>query len=107
MKVSVDLCLVPLGVGVSLAPYVAMCQEVIESSGLEHQLGPDGTAIEGDWDAVFACVKACHDELHRLGAPRVYTTLKLNTRTDRHQSFREKVEAVKREQTSRNLEMFG
>ena len=44
MRVSVDLCLVPLGVGVSLAPYVAVCQEVIEASGLEHQLGPDGTA---------------------------------------------------------------
>lgn len=94
MWVSVDLCVVPLGVGVSLAPYVAACQDVIEAAGLEHELGPNGTAIEGDWDAVFACVKACHEAVHRLGAPRIYTTLKVNTRNDRQQSFRDKVTRV-------------
>ncbi|OUX74552.1 thiamine-binding protein [Synechococcus sp. MEDNS5] len=96
MRVSVDLCLVPLGVGVSLAPYVAVCQEVIEASGLEHQLGPDGTAIEGEWDAVFACVKACHERLHQNGVPRIHATLRVNTRIDREQSFRDKVSSVQR-----------
>ena len=96
MRVSVDLCLVPLGVGVSLAPYVWACQEVIKASGLEHQLGPDGTAIEGEWDAVFACVKACHERLHRDGVPRIHATLRVNTRIDREQSFRDKVSSVQR-----------
>ena len=96
MRVSVDLCLVPLGVGVSLAPYVAVCQEVNEASGLEHQLGPDGTAIEGEWDAVFACVKACHERLHQNGVPRIHATLRVNTRIDREQSFRDKVSSVQR-----------
>ena len=50
--------------------------DVIEAAGLGHGLGANGTAIEGPWDEVMACVKACHDELHRLGVPRVYTTLK-------------------------------
>ena len=40
------------------------------------------------------CVRACHAELHGMGAPRLYTTLKLNTRTDRQQSFAEKVASV-------------
>ena len=96
MRVSVDLCLVPLGVGVSLAPYVAVCQEVIEASGREHQLGPDGTAIEGEWEAVFACVKACHERLHQNGVPRIHATLRVNTRIDREQSFRDKVASVQR-----------
>ena len=96
MRVSVDLCLVPLGVGVSLAPYVAVCQEVIEASGLEHQLGPDGTAIEGEWDAVFACVRACHERLHQNGVPRIHATLRVNTRIDREQSFLDKVSSVQR-----------
>ena len=96
MRVSVDLCLVPLGVGVSLAPYVAVCQEVIEASGLEHQLGPDGTAIEGEWEAVFACVKACHERLHQNGVPRIHATLRVNTRIDREQSFLDKVSSVQR-----------
>ena len=94
---SVDLCVVPIGVGVHLSPYVAACQRVIAAAGLAHELGPNGTAIEGPWDEVMACVRACHEEMHRLGVPRVYTTLKLNTRIDVKQSFEEKVTAVQRE----------
>ena len=54
MNVSVDLCVVPVGLEGSLAPWVAICHELISESGLEYELGPNGTAIEGDWDAVFA-----------------------------------------------------
>ena len=42
------------------------------------------------------CVRACHDAMHDMGVPRVYTTLKLNTRIDQHQAFHEKVETVRR-----------
>ena len=42
----------------------------------------------------MACVRACHVELHGMGAARLYTTLKLNTRIDRQQSFAEKVTSV-------------
>ena len=96
MRVSVDLCLVPLGVGVSLGPSIALCQGVIKASGLDHQLGPDGTAIEGEWDEVFSCVKACHEHLHAQGVQRIHATVRVNTRTDRTQSFRDKVDSVRR-----------
>ena len=96
MRVSVDLCLVPLGVGVSLGPSIALCQKVIKDSGLDHQLGPDGTAIEGEWDDVFACVRACHERLHQEGVLRIHATLRVNTRIDRSQSFRDKVNSVHR-----------
>ena len=45
MKVIVDLCVVPIGVGIDLAPYVAACQQVLLQRGLKHQLGPNSTAI--------------------------------------------------------------
>ena len=48
MNVSVDLCVVPVGLEGSLAPWVAICHELIQESGLEYELGPNGTAIEGD-----------------------------------------------------------
>ena len=96
MRVSVDLCLVPLGVGVSLGPSIALCQQVIKDSGLDHQLGPDGTAIEGEWNDVFACVRACHERLHQEGVQRIHATLRVNTRIDRRQSFRDKVNSVQR-----------
>lgn len=96
MRVSVDLCVVPLGVGVSLGPSIALCQEVIQASGLDHQLGPDGTAVEGEWDEVFLCVKACHERLHESGVQRIHATIRVNTRIDRTQSFRDKVDSVSR-----------
>ena len=94
MWVSIDFCLIPIGSGVSLAPFIAACQKVIERAGLIHELGPNGTAIEGDWEEVFKCVQHCHVVVHELGAKRIYTTLKINTRIDRKQSFLEKVESV-------------
>ena len=94
MWVSIDFCLVPIGVGTSLSLFIAVCQKIIEKHNLDYELGPNGTAIEGDWDKVFECVKDCHTEVHRVGANRIYSTLKINTRTDRNHSFREKVSSV-------------
>ena len=58
------------------------------------ELGPNGTAIEGDWDEVFECVRKCHEKIHSKGAPRIYTTMKVNTRTDKEQKFSDKVRSV-------------
>ncbi len=95
MWVSVDLCLIPLGSGESLAPFIAACQRVIAQKDLDYELGANGTSIEGEWEAVFACVKECHDEIHSLGVDRIFTSLRINTRIDKKQSFREKVQKVK------------
>ncbi len=94
MQVIVDLCVVPLGVGVSVSEYVAACQRVIEASGLGYRMHAYGTNIEGPWDAVMAVVKACHERVHAMGAPRITTTLKLGTRTDREQRMDDKVASV-------------
>ena len=94
MHVILDLCLVPLGVGVSVSPYVAECHRVLQEAGLKSQLHAYGTNIEGEWDAVMAAVKRCHERVHPLGAPRNTTTIKLGTRTDRGQTMAEKVKSV-------------
>jgi uncharacterized protein (TIGR00106 family) len=95
MKVLVDLCIVPLGVGISLSPYIAACQRVLTEAGLKISLHSYGTDIEGEWDEVFAAVKRCHETVHEMGAPRITTTIKLGTRTDREQSMEEKIDSVK------------
>ena len=94
MKVIVDLCVVPIGVGVSLSSYVAACEDVLKAAGLKTELHSNGTGIEGEWDDVMAGVKACHEKVHKMGAPRVYTTMKVSTRTDRDQGLEEKVQSV-------------
>ena len=95
MKVLVDLCVVPLGVGVSLSPYVAACQKVLDETGLKTALHSYGTNIEGEWDEVFAAVRRCHEVVHEMGAPRITTTIKLGTRVDRKQSMDDKLRSVK------------
>lgn len=95
MKVIADLCVVPLGVGVSVSEYVAACEKVLQKAGLKIQLHAYGTNIEGEWDKVFAAVKKCHQEIHRMGAPRITTTLKFGTRTDKAQTMADKVQSVK------------
>lgn len=99
MKVIVDLCVVPVGVGVSLSPYIAECQRVLEAAGLKTSLHAYGTNIEGEWDQVMAAVKACHEAVHAMGAPRITTTLKLGTRVDREQSMQDKVNSVLEKRT--------
>ena len=94
MFVSIDFCLVPIGVGTSLSPYIKECKKIIEDYNLTYQLGPNGTAIEGDWEDVFKCVKKCHETIHQKGAPRIYTTIKVNTRIDKLQSFKDKINSV-------------
>ncbi len=94
MKVIVDLCVVPMGVGVSVSTYVAQCERVLREAGLEIQLHANGTNIEGEWDKVFAAIKRCHEAVHEMGAPRITTTIKLGTRTDRSQSMDDKVRSV-------------
>ena len=94
MKVIVDFCLIPLGTGISLSPYIAACQKILQQAGLPHSLHAYGTNIEGDWDAVFTAIKHCHEQVHQMGAPRVSTTLKLGTRIDRDQSMADKVTSV-------------
>lgn len=94
MKVLVDLSIVPLGVGVSLSRYVAACEKVLTEAGLKTALHSYGTNIEGEWDAVFSAIKRCHEVVHAMGAPRITTTIKMGTRTDRHQTMEDKVRSV-------------
>lgn len=94
MHVIVDLCVVPLGVGVSVSHYVAACQEVLEDAGLKTRLHAYGTNIEGEYDEVFAAIRRCHEQIHDMGAPRITTTIKLGSRTDRRQQMEDKIRSV-------------
>jgi uncharacterized protein (TIGR00106 family) len=95
MKVLVDLCVVPIGVGVSLSTYIAECEKILVEAGLKTSLHSYGTNIEGEWDDVFAAIRRCHEKVHAMGAPRISTIIKMGTRTDRDQSMQDKIDSVK------------
>jgi uncharacterized protein (TIGR00106 family) len=94
VKVIADLCVVPIGVGVSVSRYVAACEKVLREAGLTPRLHAYGTNIEGEWDAVFAAIRRCHEVVHAMGAPRISTTIRVGTRTDRPQTMEEKIRSV-------------
>ena len=102
MNVHVDLCVVPLGVGVSVSRYIVACEEILEQFNLSHTLHAYGTNIEGDYDDVFRAIKSCHEKVHEMGAPRISTSIKLGTRVDRAQSLADKVESVESKRQSRS-----
>ena len=94
MHVMIDLCVVPLGVGVSVSKYIAECEKILNKAGLETHLHAYGTNVAGDWEDVFTAVRRCHERVHDLGAPRITTTIKVGTRTDRVQTMDEKIVSV-------------
>lgn len=95
MKVMIDLCVIPIGVGVSLSEYIVTCQKIIREADLVHEMHAYGTNVEGEWDEVFAAVKRCHEAVHAMGAPRITTTIKVGTRVDRPQTLADKVNSVR------------
>ncbi len=94
MHLMIDLCVVPLGVGISVSKYIAECEKILNDAGLETNLHAYGTNVAGDWDNVFTAVRQCHERVHDLGAPRITTTIKVGTRTDRLQTIEEKIVSV-------------
>jgi uncharacterized protein (TIGR00106 family) len=95
MHVIVDFTIVPVGGGISLSPYVAEADRVLAASGLVYELHANGTNVEGEWDAVMAAIRECHERVHAMGVPRIHTDIKLGTRTDRAQTMGDKVRSVK------------
>ena len=94
MKVIADFCIIPMGVGVSVSREVTVCERILRESGLKTHLHAHGTNVEGEWEEVFAALRRCHETLHSMGVPRISTSLRLGTRTDKAQSMEDKVRTV-------------
>ena len=94
MKCIVDICIIPIGIGLSVSKEVAECQKIFKKHNIQSQLHAYGTNLEGEWDEVFAAIKECHETLHAQGTLRISSTLKVGTRTDREQSMQDKIDSV-------------
>jgi uncharacterized protein (TIGR00106 family) len=94
MRVIADVCVVPIGIGVSVSKEIGVCQRIFAEAGLKTKLHAYGTNLEGEWDAVFAAIKRCHEVLHEMGVPRISSSLRFGTRVDREQTMEDKVRSV-------------
>lgn len=96
MHAIVGFTLVPIDAGISVSPYIAAVERVLEDSGLTFEVNCNSTNVEGEWEEVFDAIKRCHEVVHAEGAPRIHTCLQVGTRTDREQRMAEKLESVHR-----------
>ncbi len=95
MKLIADFCIIPLDVSPSLSPYIAECHRIFKAKKLKVLLHGYGTNLEGEWEDVMEAIRLCHERLHEMGAPRISSTVRLGTRTDRDQTIEDKIESVK------------
>jgi uncharacterized protein (TIGR00106 family) len=91
MKAVAEIQVIPLGVGVSVRPWVRRAQTIIAESGLVVQEHSFGTNVEGDLRTILDVVGRLHEALHAEGAPRISTAIKIGTRTDKEPDLASKL----------------
>ncbi len=95
-----EISIVPIGTqSTSVSSYVAACLEVLEGSGLTHEVHGMGTIIEGDLRDLFETILKMHEVPFKAGAVRVVTHIKIDDRRDKKTSAKGKVKAVLRKRS--------
>ncbi|HMB30396.1 MAG TPA: MTH1187 family thiamine-binding protein [Desulfohalobiaceae bacterium] len=100
MSVIAEISIFPVDKGISLSPYVARVIEHIRQSGLDYELGPMGTCIEGNWQEILTIIDQCFQEVHH-DSRRVYMTLKIDYSKNREKGLQEKISSVKKRLSSK------
>lgn len=92
----VEVTVIPLGTSSpSISQYVAGCHKVLqEAQGVQYQLTPMGTIIEGDLDAIWMVIRRMHEVPFAAGAARVATTLRIDDRRDKELTMAGKIQSV-------------
>ena len=97
MNIIAEICVIPIGQGVSLRKEVAIAHQILKDTGLPIQLHSYGTNIEGDYDVIVEAIKNIHIALHAQGVSRLHTSIKFGSRNDKEQSLSSKIDAVRTE----------
>ncbi len=93
MSILVQFSIFPLDKGVSLSSHVAEAVRIIEASGLSYQIGPMGTAIEGEWDEVMRLLGECYRAMDAASS-RFYIALTADCRRGSGDRIRGKVRSL-------------
>ncbi|MEC4668925.1 MAG: MTH1187 family thiamine-binding protein [Nitrospirota bacterium] len=77
--VLLEFSMSPLGKGESVGKYVSRSLDIIDRSGVEYQLNPMGTVLEGEWNEVFDVVRRCFERM-RKDCNRISCIIKVDYR---------------------------
>ena len=76
-----------------MSPHLAKLLSRLDTLGVEHRLGPAGTAIRGESDQVFHAIRAAHQFFKDI-SPDLVMNINLIDRKSEHHSLREAIDAV-------------
>ncbi|RKP08208.1 hypothetical protein THASP1DRAFT_29990 [Thamnocephalis sphaerospora] len=93
-RLMAEFSLSPLGEGVSVSSYVAVCEQTLREKGIEHDMHAMGTNLIGTWEEVMDAINACRQAIFAKGATRISLSIKVDERHDKTPSFRRKVSSV-------------
>ena len=80
----VEVSITPLGTAdPGVSRYVAGCLKIVRQSGINHQLTPMGTILEGDLDLILRVIRQMQESVFAAGAVRVSTLIKIDDRRDK------------------------
>lgn len=93
MSAMAFVSITPLGDGESVSKYVSRAVRVIKESGLEWQLTPMGTVLEGEkLEDVLAVINRAAEILNECN--RISISIKIDYRRDRKGGLDKKVKSV-------------
>jgi uncharacterized protein (TIGR00106 family) len=88
-----EFSMIPLDQGSSFSAPVAQVLTLVAESGLEYQLTPMGTIVEGDWDDLLALLNRCFRALEK-DSDRISLNVKFDYRKGPAGRIRSKVRSV-------------
>lgn len=83
----------PIGKGESVSKYVARSLKIIDESGIDYQLTPMGTILEGEWYEVVDVVSKCYERM-RQDCPRISVRINIDYREGRENGLAGKIRSV-------------
>ncbi|WAH37777.1 MTH1187 family thiamine-binding protein [Alicyclobacillus dauci] len=90
-----EITIVPIGTGsASFSSHIGPALRVIEDRGLNYQVAPTCTIIEGDLDALMDVAKEIHQNALNEGPDRVVTNIMIDHRTDKDMSMSRAVDSA-------------
>lgn len=92
-----DITVLPIGrEGASVSDLLAEIARHLEAQDrVRFEMGPMGTALEGEAKDIFALAAEIHALPFESGIPRVYTVLKIDQRSDKAQTLESKIQSVR------------
>ncbi len=96
--VLIEFSMSPLGKGESVGKYVSRSLDIIDRSGVEYQLNPMGTVVEGEWNEVFDVVRRCFERM-RKDCNRISCIIKVDYRKNHRGRLVSKTASVEKRLT--------